>query len=137
LLNLKSGQQTTVDGIESFSFSPNGAYLAMRRYAPEVKDAPPPDPTSETEATRGATLIVRDLASARDMTFGNVPEYVWQDLPKRGRLLALSISAEDKTGNGVQLYDPETMLRCWILRPLHTGLTWRKIRGPGSAAREG
>jgi dipeptidyl aminopeptidase/acylaminoacyl peptidase len=128
LLNLKSGEQTVVDGIESFSFSANGAHLAMRRYAPEVKDAPPPEPTSETEATRGATLIVRDLAKARDMTFGNVSEYVWQDLPKRGRLLALSISAEDKTGNGVQLYDPETS----VLRVLdsaaasYSGLTWRK-----------
>lgn len=129
LFNLASGTQVVIDGIESFAFSANGAYLAMRRYAPERKDAPPPaEPTSEPEAAPGATLIVRQLASGRDTTFGNVAEYTWQDLPQRGRLLALTISAEDKTGNGVQLFDPETS----VLRVLdssatsYSGLTWRK-----------
>jgi dipeptidyl aminopeptidase/acylaminoacyl peptidase len=128
LLNLASGEQTVVDGIESFAFSPNGAYLAMRRYAPERKDAPPAETASETDAAPGATLIVRQLASGRDTTFGNVAEYAWQDLPRSGRLLALTISAEDKTGNGVQLFDPETN----VLRALdsssttYSGLTWRK-----------
>lgn len=128
LLNLTNGEQTTIEGIETFAFSANGAYLAMRRYAPERKDAPPAEPTSETEATPGATLIVRQLASGRDTTFGNVSEYAWQDLPQRGRLLALTISAEDKTGNGVQLFDPETS----VLRVLdsaaasYSGLVWRK-----------
>jgi dipeptidyl aminopeptidase/acylaminoacyl peptidase len=127
-LNLTSGEQVVVDGVESFAFSANGAFLAMRRYAPERKDAPAPDPTAEPDAPPGATLIVRHLASGRDTTFGNVAEYAWQDLPRRGRLLALAISAEDKTGNGVQLYDPET----GALRALdssssvYSGLTWRK-----------
>src|SRR5262245_1633353 len=131
LLNLATGEQTVVDGIESFAFSANGAYLAMRRYAPERKDAPPPEADragAEMDAPPGATLIVRHLTSGRDTTFGNVAEYAWQDLPKRGRLLAMTISAEDKTGNGVQLYDPET----GALRALdssscaYSGLTWRK-----------
>src|SRR5262245_8432823 len=127
-LNLSSGEQVVVDGVESFAFSANGAFLAMRRYAPERKDAPAPDPTVEADAPPGATLIVRQLASGRDTTFGNVAEFAWQDLPHRGRLLALTISAEDKTGNGVQLYDPET----GALRVLdsssstYSGLTWRK-----------
>ncbi len=128
LLNLTSGEQTVVDGIESFAFSANGAYLAMRRYVPERKDAPPAEPAAEPGAVPGATLIVRQLASGRDTTFGNVAEYSWQDLPQRGRLLALIISAEDKTGNGVQLFDPETS----VLRVLdssaasYSGLAWRK-----------
>jgi len=111
LLNLVSGEQSTVDGVESFAFSPNGAYLAFRRYAPEKpdkKDKPDGAEDAADEPAAGATLIVRQLSSARDMTFGNVSEYGWQNLPKRGRLLAIAISAEDKTGNGVQLYDPET-----------------------------
>src|SRR5215475_6085050 len=41
LLNLENGEQTFVDGIESFAFSANDAYLAMRRYAPEKKETPP------------------------------------------------------------------------------------------------
>lgn len=128
LLNLASGEQTVIEGIESFAFSPNGAYLALRRYAPERKDAAPPDPASEPDAAPGATLIVRQLATGRDTTFGNVSEYAWQDLPQRGRWLALTINAEDKTGNGVQLFDPETN----VLRVLdssatsYSGLAWRK-----------
>jgi dipeptidyl aminopeptidase/acylaminoacyl peptidase len=128
LLNLASGEQTVIEGVESFAFSPNGAYLALRRYAPERKDAPPAEAAVETDAAPGATLIVRQLASGRDTTFGNVAEYAWQDLPRSGRLLALAVSAEDKTGNGLQLFDPETN----VLRVLdsssttYSGLTWRK-----------
>src|SRR5215470_9272314 len=128
LLNLATGEQTTVDGVESFAFSANGAYLAMRRYAPEPKDKPPAEAAGEMDAPAGATLIVRHLASGRDTTFGNVAEYAWQDLPKRGRLLAMTISAEDKTGNGVQLFDPETnALRSLDSAPTtYSGLAWRK-----------
>ncbi|MEP7271578.1 MAG: prolyl oligopeptidase family serine peptidase [Acidobacteriota bacterium] len=128
LLNLSNGQQSVVDGVESFSFSANGAFLAMRRYAPEKKDALPAEPTTELDAPPGAALIVRQLSTGRDTAFGNVAEYSWQDLPQRGRLLALVISAEDKAGNGVQLFDPET----GVLRVLdssasiYSGLTWRK-----------
>ena len=45
---------------------------------------------------------MRQLATGRDTTFGNVSEYAWQDLPQRGRWLALTINAEDKTGNARQ-----------------------------------
>ncbi len=138
LLNLNSGEQVVVDGIESFAFSANGAFLAMRRYPPERRDATGPgagpnsgpnsEPAGEMDAPPGATLIVRDLASGRDTAFGNVAEYSWQDLTRRGRLLALTISAEDKTGNGVQLYDPETgALRALdSSSSIYSGLVWRK-----------
>src|SRR5262249_19903048 len=53
LLNLATGEQVTVDGIESFAFSANGAYLAMRRYALERKDAPPAEDAAETDAPPG------------------------------------------------------------------------------------
>jgi dipeptidyl aminopeptidase/acylaminoacyl peptidase len=128
LINLASGEQTTVDGIESFAFSPTGAYLAMRRYSPEKKETPETASAGEMAETPGATLIVRHLASGRDTTFGNVAEFAWQDLPQRGRLLAIIISAEEKTGNGVQLFDPEA----GALRVLdssastYSGLAWRK-----------
>ena len=44
LLNLLTDETITVDGIESFSFSKDGAFLAMQRYRPEYtsdSDAPP------------------------------------------------------------------------------------------------
>ena len=124
LLNLDTGEQTTVDAIQSFAFSPTGAWLAMRHYPPE------PAPGGAAAGGRagapgggrggagrggaangaddnapGATLIVRQLATGRDMTFGNVSEFAWQDQKNRGTLLALAISTTDKTGNGVQLFD--------------------------------
>lgn len=128
LLNLATGEQTVVDAIESFAFSPNGTYLAMRRYPPEKKESPDAAASSETEDTPGATLLLRQLSSGHDTSFGNVSEYAWQELPKRGTLLAMTINAEDKTGNGVQIFNTETA----AVRALDTssstysGLAWRK-----------
>ncbi len=103
-LKLASGEMTTVEGIEAFAFNASGSHLAMKRYAPERKD--PPDAAAPADdAPVGATLIVRHLETGRDTTFGNVTEFTWQE---KGGLLALAIGAEDKTGNGIQLYDPDT-----------------------------
>src|SRR5262245_18599065 len=139
LVNLASGEMTTVDGVASFTFSRDGKYLAMRRYAATAPGAPaappaaapaaqgaPTPPAAETEPL-GVTVIVRDLASGRDTTFGNVGETAWQ-ASDEGHLLAMTISAEGQTGNGVHLFDPETT----VLRVLesasagYNGLTWRQ-----------
>jgi dipeptidyl aminopeptidase/acylaminoacyl peptidase len=123
IMTLASGETTTVDGIETFAFNARGTHLAMKRYAPER--TPPSEPPSANEDPVGATLIVRDLASGRDLTFGHVTEFTWQD---EGALLALVIGAPDKAGNGVQVLDPETgMLRVLdSAGTLYAGLTWRK-----------
>ncbi len=133
LLKLATGEQSVVEDVESFAFSPTGTFLAMRRYAAEKKDPPTPvTPPDEEPPPAGATLIVRQLASGRDTTFGNVSEYVWQDVRLHGHLLAMALnaasSAEEKTGNGVQLFDAES----GALRVLDSGaadysnLAWRK-----------
>jgi dipeptidyl aminopeptidase/acylaminoacyl peptidase len=102
-----------VDGVSSFEFSDDAAFLAMHRYAPEE---------SEVES---ADLVVRDLAAGTDINFGNIAQTAWQD---GGGLLAMSVAAEGRNGNGVHLYDPSTGL----LRALASGdadfrqLTWRK-----------
>ncbi len=127
LMNLASGEQTVIEGIESFAFSADGAFLAVRRYPPEKKESPDAA-AAESEDAPGATLIVRQLADGRDTTFGNAAEFAWQDLPQRGHLLAIAINSEEKTGNGVQLFDPAT----GSLRVLdsssssYSGLAWRK-----------
>jgi dienelactone hydrolase len=128
LLNLSTGEQIVVDGIESFSFSPAGTYLAMRRYPPEKKDSPDTAANAEGDDTPGATLILRQLSSGRDTSFGNVSEFAWQDLPKRGTLLAMAINSEDKTGNGVQLFNSENA-SVRVLdssASVYGGLAWRK-----------
>lgn len=126
LLDLARGETTVVDGIESFAFDASGAHLAMRRYPPEKtpRDAAPA-PEEAADETPGATLIVRTLATGRDTTFGTVSEYAWQD---KGPLLAAIVTTDDKTGNGVHLFDPST----GVLRVIdsaastYSGLTWRK-----------
>ncbi|HEY6506358.1 MAG TPA: hypothetical protein VIY56_00010, partial [Vicinamibacterales bacterium] len=123
-LELTSGSMATVDGIETFAFNASGSHLAMKRYAPEPKG--PPDASAPAEdAPVGATLIVRNLVTGQDTTLGNVTEFTWQE---KGGLLALAIGADDKTGNGVQLYDPETgSLRVLdSATAIYSGLTWRK-----------
>jgi acetyl esterase/lipase len=127
LVNLATGEQVVVDDIESFAFSPTGTYLAMRRYPPEKKETP--DAAAlDTEETPGATLILRELATGHDTTFGNVSEFAWQDLPKHGTLLAMTINAEDKAGNGVQIFNSETAsLRVLdSSSSIYSGLAWRK-----------
>jgi dipeptidyl aminopeptidase/acylaminoacyl peptidase len=144
LLNLATGETTTIDAIESFTFSPDGAHLAIRPYGPEPAGggsggtatagggggrggARGGDTSAAAEDRPGTALIVRDLASGREMTFGNVSQFAWQDA-ERGHLLALAISAPSKTGNGVQLFDPATGVLHVLdsSASIYTGLAWRK-----------
>src|SRR5207244_1190050 len=126
LLNLQSSAATSVDEVESFAFDASGTHLAMRHYAPEPEkksgDAPPAEPS---DAPAGATLVVRDLASGRDTTLGNVGEFAWQD---KGPLLAVTISTSDKVGNGVQLLNPQsgTLRVLDSATSVYSGLAWRK-----------
>ena len=133
LLDLGSGETTTIDDVESFAFSRDGAFLAMDHYAP----APPAGPregsgggsagSDADEEKLGTQVIVRNLASGKDVAFGNVSQFAWQDA-ELSHLIALAISAEGKAGNGVQLFDAAT----GVLRVLdssasiYTGLAWRK-----------
>ncbi len=146
LMNLATGEMTTVDGIESFTFSPDGAYVAMRHYPAERAagggaaagrgGAPGGGRgagggrgggANGVEDPVGSTLIVRQLSTGRDTAIGNVSEVAWQDTDHT-HLIAMTISAEGRIGNGVQSFDPETS----TLRVLdssqttYTGLGWRK-----------
>lgn len=127
LRNLETGETSTVEGINLFNFSPDGAYLAMRRYSPErSRRSSGDDPGRVSEGDPGATILIRNLETGQDMTFGNVSQFAWQDL-EDGHLLAMVISAEDRIGNGVHIYDPETS----VLRVLessdavYSNLSWR------------
>lgn len=122
LMNLATGEMTTIEGIESFSFDGTGRFLAMRRYASE---RPAGAPAANPDEPAGTTLIVRTLAAGIDASFGNVNEYAWQD---EGAMIAMAISASDKAGNGLQLLDASS----GVLRVLDSGasiysmLAWRE-----------
>lgn len=123
IVELATGAVTTIEGIESFSFSATGTHLAMRHYAPETT-ASAPSPGDEV-APRGTALVVRALATGADTTFGSVSELAWQT---HGALLAFAVTVEGGAGNSLQLFDPSTH----TLRTLdssssfYSGLTWRR-----------
>src|SRR5262249_22144219 len=119
------GEKLVVDDIEAFAFNASGSHVAMRRYPVEPEKKPGDQAPADGDEPKGATLVVRQLATGRDTTFGNVAELAWQE---KGRRLAITIATEDKTGNGIQLFDPES----GALRVLdsssstYSGLAWRK-----------
>lgn len=129
ILNLSTGETKTIEDVESFAFSADGADLALRLYAPEPPrreggDAPAGGDAEERDKP-GSSLIVRRLASGIDTTFGNVTEFAWQTT---GPLLAFTVGVEGRRGNGVQLYNPATS----ALRVLdsadavYSNLSWRR-----------
>ena len=143
-----ASEPSTVDGIESFAFDPSGTFIVMRRYAPERRDAPPagaPAPAAAAQASAddtppvGVTVIVRNLQSGTDTTFGNISEYAWQTVTEAGRLkpastgpastlLGLVVSAEEKAGNGVHVFDAASGVHRVLdsASAIYTGLTWRR-----------
>jgi dienelactone hydrolase len=128
LLNLSTGDLTTLDSVESFAFSADGKHLLMRHYAPErtpARGEADPAAVLDPEETPGVTTVIRDLATGRDTTFGNISDASWQT---KGRLLALAIAADERSGNGVQIYDPSSgTLRVLDSAPArYLGLGWRK-----------
>ena len=131
LMNLATGETATFEGIQSFAFSKDGGYLAMQKYRPEPPSGSTTPPggggSDEAEERPGATLIVRDLSGGSDTTFGNVSQFAWQNAEK-SHMLAMTISAEGKTGNGVHLFDPESaMLRVLDSSDsIYKNLSWRK-----------
>jgi dipeptidyl aminopeptidase/acylaminoacyl peptidase len=144
LRNLATGEVATFDATESFAFNHDGTRLAMKRYAPDSKDEDRGNSNEELDTPKpGATLVVRDLATGQDTTFGNVAEYMWQSA---GPLMAMTISAEGKSGNGVQVFDPATgTLRVLDSAPAsYSGVAWRKddddlvvFRSQSDPARDG
>ena len=113
LINLRTGEQEKIEDIQSFSFSDDGAYLAIRRYKPEDKES------------EGVDVIVRTMSTGSLMSFGNVSSLAWQD---EGQLLALTIDADGQIGNAVSVFDPSS----GQIRSLDTdaatyrGLSWRE-----------
>jgi dipeptidyl aminopeptidase/acylaminoacyl peptidase len=147
LLNLATGEQTVIDGIQSFAFNGEGTWLAMRHYAAEGGGGNGGGGRAgggggrggrggrgggggdgEDDNVPGATLIVRQLSTGRDTAFGNVAEFAWQEQKHRGSLLAMAISTGDKTGDAIQLFDSKTgSLRVLDSSPAtYSNLTWRK-----------
>jgi dipeptidyl aminopeptidase/acylaminoacyl peptidase len=112
LMNLATAQVDTIEHVQSSVFSEDGRYLAIRKYQPE------------DGAGNGADLLVRDLSTGKHQNMGNVSEYAFSP---EGSLLAISIDATEKLGNGVQLLDPSasTISVLDSDEKTYSDLTWR------------
>src|SRR5512137_269907 len=118
ILDLASGGDVTAENVRRFAFAGDrGGWIALQKApatpaGPGAGSAPPAAPAggggagaAAADRPKGADLILRDLATGRDLNIGNVAEFSFD---KSGRYLALVIDAPDKAGNGVQLRDMET-----------------------------
>ncbi|MCK0109769.1 prolyl oligopeptidase family serine peptidase [Flavobacteriaceae bacterium S0825] len=108
VINLSTGDSLEFMDVVNYKFSGVNSYLAMKR-----------------EKNKVNTLIVKDLKSGLEVTFGNVKQYEWQD---KGTLLSMIINTDDKVGNSVQLYNPITgNLKVLDQKEeVYNGLLWRK-----------
>lgn len=93
LHHLTDGETTELDGVGAFSFSNDSRFAAME-IIPRSSDQSAKGP--------GKILIVRDLATGSDTTFGNVVKHRWSE---RGSLLAFVVDSPT-ISNSLQLFDP-------------------------------
>jgi len=107
---LAGGRVDSVPEVSAFRFSPDGRYLAARRYPAEGK--------------RVAELIVVDLVGGRRTTLGSVSEFSWAE---RRPLLAVTLETEGGAGNAVEVLDAASnAIRVLESSPsLYRGLSWR------------
>ena len=112
LVDLTNSQSVMVENVESFSFSGDGRFVAMKK-------APPAESKLKT-----FNLVVRELSSGRDQLFGNVKEFNWKE---DGSLLAVVVDASDKIGNSISLFDGRSgAVRILDAKEaVYSGLTWR------------
>jgi fermentation-respiration switch protein FrsA (DUF1100 family) len=94
LVELATGKQTEFEKAGSYSFNGRlSSHLAISLVKERSPAAKPDDP-------KGSDLLIVELASGKSLGMGNVGEF---DFNKEGNLLAYTIDAANKTGNGVYL----------------------------------
>ena len=94
LLDLASGAKYSVPDAASFKFSKGSKFVAIRA-----------NKASATAKHNGADLLLRELASGISQNIGNVNLYDFDD---SGRMLAYTVDAAERVGNGVYLIDLAT-----------------------------
>jgi dienelactone hydrolase len=94
LVNLATGEKTEYDKVRSLAFSgENPGFIALLKFAPESQE-------KEKDKWTGSDLVLRELATGKEINTGNVSEFAFD---KKGSRLALLIDAQGQSGNGLQL----------------------------------
>ena len=105
LVELASNKKTEFDRVRSFAFNGEKAsHLALLLTATGGGGAPAPG-GSASDAAKGSDLLLYDLSSSKTQNVGNVAEMAFD---KAGNWLAITIDANEKAGNGVQLRNMTT-----------------------------
>ncbi len=122
IVNLATGQKKDYPKIRRFAFSGEASsWIALSRYPAQATPgsddegggragggrggrggAPAAPAGGPSDRPRGTDLILHELATASDLNVGNVADFSFS---RNGKLLALTIDAQDKAGNGIQLRD--------------------------------
>ena len=92
IMNLATGEKTPIANAASFRFAKGSRFIAVRMNKADA-----------TAKQNGADLLVRELATGTTRNIGNVNTFDFDD---SGALLAYTVDAADKQGNGVYLLDP-------------------------------
>lgn len=112
LMNLETGETIYLNDVETYNFSGNGKFVAIKKAAA----------IAEAKTTN---IIVRDLVSGKDRVFGNVKEFSWSE---NNSLLAVLTDLPDKIGNSVTLFDGNNQSIQLLdnQEAVYSSLTWRK-----------
>ena len=118
IVNLATSEKREYPRIRRFAFSGDAStWIALQRHPAQAAGAggategrgasggaPAPGGAAgaASDRPRGTDLILRELASGQELSVGNVADFTFS---KNGNLLAWTIDAQDKVGNGVQLRD--------------------------------
>jgi len=94
VLDLNTGEKYAVPGGLTFKFAKGSKFVAVRL-----------NKADQSAKHNGADLILRDLASGITQNIGNVNLYDFDDA---GRMLAYTVDAADRVGNGVYVVDLAT-----------------------------
>jgi hypothetical protein len=112
LLDLNSGDKFTYANASSFVFSNNSGFFAVKK-----------DKADKDAEHDGTDLVLQDLETGLDLNIGNVGSFRFN---YDGSMLAYTIDADKKAGNGVYVLT----LKSGAIRPLDSGeadyaqLTW-------------
>jgi dipeptidyl aminopeptidase/acylaminoacyl peptidase len=93
LIDLATGARTKQPDVQSFRFSADNRYLAVEK-------------SRDASAThQGRDVIVVELASGSRRNIGNVSSFAFSE---PGTLLAYTVDAANRAGNGLYVLDPAT-----------------------------
>jgi len=119
IVNLATSEKREYSRIRRFAFSGDAStWIALQRQPLQATgaggstegrgaaggsgQAPGGAAGAASDRPRGTDLILRELASGQELSVGNAADFAFS---KDGNLLAWTIDAQDKVGNGVQLRD--------------------------------